>query len=47
MVIQNGVGYDDFMTKIESASPNQSRKVINVQHLLGLAGQHPQPTPVV
>src|SRR5450631_3591950 len=22
IVVQNGVGYDDFMTKIESASPN-------------------------
>ncbi len=36
LVIQNGVGYDDFMTKIESASADPGRKVINVQHLLGL-----------
>ena len=36
LVIQNGVGYDDFMTKIESASANPRREVINVQHLLGL-----------
>ena len=36
LVVQNGVGYDDFMTKIASASPNASRKVIDVQKLLGL-----------
>jgi zinc/manganese transport system substrate-binding protein len=36
LVIQNGVGYDTFMNKIESASPNSKRKVIDVQHLLGL-----------
>ena len=36
LIVQNGVGYDDFMSKIESASPNPSRKVIVVQNLLGL-----------
>jgi zinc/manganese transport system substrate-binding protein len=36
VVIQNGLGYDEFMTRIESASPNGKRYVINVQHLLGL-----------
>src|ERR1700722_5642192 len=36
LVIQNGVGYDDFMTKIESASANPKRRGINVQRLLGL-----------
>ena len=34
VVVQNGLGYDDYMTKIESASPSQTRKVINVQNLL-------------
>lgn len=34
LLIQNGVGYDDFMTKIAAASPNPNRLVINVQHLL-------------
>ena len=43
VVIQNGVGYDDFMTKIESASPSQTRKVVNVQHLLGLPDSTPNP----
>ncbi|HSZ03598.1 MAG TPA: zinc ABC transporter substrate-binding protein [Solirubrobacteraceae bacterium] len=36
VLIENGVGYDTWMEKIESASPSSSRKVINVQHLLGL-----------
>ena len=36
LVVQNGVGYDTFMDKIESASPDSSRKVIDVQTLLGL-----------
>jgi zinc/manganese transport system substrate-binding protein len=36
LIVQNGVGYDDFMSKIESASPNSSRKVIDVQKLLDL-----------
>jgi zinc/manganese transport system substrate-binding protein len=36
LVVQNGVGYDTFMDKIESASSNSSRKVIDVQTLLGL-----------
>jgi zinc/manganese transport system substrate-binding protein len=36
VLIQNGVGYDDYMTKIAGASPSSSRLVINVQHLLGL-----------
>ncbi len=43
LVVQNGVGYDDFMTKIESASPNPDRKVIVVQHLLGLPDNTPNP----
>jgi zinc/manganese transport system substrate-binding protein len=36
IVVQNGVGYDNFMTKIASASPSSSRKVIDVQQLLGV-----------
>jgi zinc/manganese transport system substrate-binding protein len=43
LVIQNGVGYDDFMTKIESASGNSARQVIDVQHLLGLADSTSNP----
>jgi zinc/manganese transport system substrate-binding protein len=36
LLIENGVGYDTFMSTLASASPNSARKVINVQHLLGL-----------
>ncbi len=43
LIVQNGVGYDDFMNKIESASPNSRRKVIDVQHLLGLPDRTPNP----
>jgi zinc/manganese transport system substrate-binding protein len=43
LVIQNGVGYDAFMTKIESASPNPKRQVIDVQTLLGLPDSTPNP----
>jgi zinc/manganese transport system substrate-binding protein len=43
LVVQNGVGYDTFMNKIESASPNRHRKVIDVQTLRGLAGSTKNP----
>lgn len=36
LIVQNGVGYDGFMNKIESASPNSARKVIVAQNVLGL-----------
>jgi zinc/manganese transport system substrate-binding protein len=43
LIVQNGVGYDTFMNKIESASPNSARKVIVVQSLLGLPNSTPNP----
>jgi zinc/manganese transport system substrate-binding protein len=43
LVIQNGVGYDAFMTKIESASANSKRQVIDVQNLLRLPDSTPNP----
>jgi zinc/manganese transport system substrate-binding protein len=43
LIVQNGVGYDTFMNRIESASPNRARKVIVVQHLLGLPDNTPNP----
>ena len=43
LVIQNGVGYDSFMDKIEAASPSSSRKVIDVQNLLGLPNSTSNP----
>ncbi len=43
LVVQNGIGYDSYMNKIEAASPNAHRKVIDVQHLLGLPDSTPNP----
>ncbi|MGA2519573.1 MAG: zinc ABC transporter substrate-binding protein [Acidimicrobiales bacterium] len=43
LIVQNGVGYDTFMNKIESASPNTRRRVIVVQNLLGLPNATPNP----
>jgi len=43
LIVQNGVGYDGFMNNIEAASPNSKRKVIVVQHALGLADNTPNP----
>lgn len=43
LVVENGLGYDDFMDKILKASPSSSRKVINVQQLRGLPDSTPNP----
>jgi zinc/manganese transport system substrate-binding protein len=48
LIVQNGVGYDTFMSTIEAASPSNGdpsggRKVINVQNLLGLPSSTPNP----
>jgi zinc/manganese transport system substrate-binding protein len=43
LIVQNGVGYDTFMNKIETADPNPDRKVIVVQNLLGLPDDTPNP----
>jgi zinc/manganese transport system substrate-binding protein len=43
LIVQNGVGYDSWMNKIESASPNPERKVITVQQVRGLPASTPNP----
>jgi zinc/manganese transport system substrate-binding protein len=43
LIVQNGVGYDSWINKMESASPNAKRKVIVVQNLLGLPDNTPNP----
>jgi zinc/manganese transport system substrate-binding protein len=43
LVVQNGLGYDSFMNKIEAASPDSSRRVIDVQTLLDLPASTPNP----
>lgn len=35
LIVQNGLGYDDFMDKLEAASPNPQRTVMNVANSLG------------
>ena len=43
LIVQNGLGYDSYMNKIESAAPSTGRKVIDVQALLGLPDSTPNP----
>jgi zinc/manganese transport system substrate-binding protein len=47
LIVQNGVGYDTYMERIESASggvgSNSQRRVIDVQKLLGLPDSTPNP----
>jgi zinc/manganese transport system substrate-binding protein len=43
LVVQNGIGYDTFMSTIESAAPSGGREVIDVQQLLGLPDSTPNP----
>jgi zinc/manganese transport system substrate-binding protein len=43
LIVQNGLGYDTFMNKIESASPGAGRTVIVAARLLGLPDSTPNP----
>ena len=43
LIVQNGLGYDDWATTIENADPSDGRQVINVQQLLGLPDSTPNP----
>jgi zinc/manganese transport system substrate-binding protein len=43
LVVQNGLGYDAFMTSIENATPNAGRTVLDVQRLLRLPDSTPNP----
>ena len=43
LVVQNGIGYDTYMDKIEAAAPSPARKVIVVQQLLHLPDGTPNP----
>ncbi len=43
LIVQNGVGYDGFMNKIESATPNSKRKVIVAQVVLDKPADTPNP----
>jgi zinc/manganese transport system substrate-binding protein len=43
LVVENGLGYDDWADKMLAASPKAGRKVINVQMLRGLPDSTPNP----
>jgi zinc/manganese transport system substrate-binding protein len=43
LVIQNGVGYDAFMAKLESAAPSSGRIVVTVADVLGVHGRDANP----
>ncbi|HUL98859.1 MAG TPA: zinc ABC transporter substrate-binding protein [Mycobacterium sp.] len=42
-VIENGLGYDDFMDKLLAASPNSSRVVLNAADVMQIAGPDANP----
>jgi len=43
LIVQNGLGYDSWINRIESATPSSSRKVIVAQQLLRLPDSAPNP----
>lgn len=43
LVIENGLGYDSFVNKIEQAAPSRARKTIVMQRLLHLSPSTPNP----
>lgn len=43
VVLQNGLGYDAFMTKLESAAPSKSRLVVTMADVLGIDGKDANP----
>jgi zinc/manganese transport system substrate-binding protein len=43
LIVQNGLGYDQWATDINNAVPSDGRRVINVQQLLGLPDSTPNP----
>jgi zinc/manganese transport system substrate-binding protein len=43
LIVENGLGYDDWADRMIAATPNPARLVINVQHLRGLPDRTPNP----
>ncbi len=43
VVLQNGLGYDAFMTKLENAAPSKSRIVVTMATVLGVHGKDADP----
>jgi zinc/manganese transport system substrate-binding protein len=42
-IIENGLGYDDFMDKLTAASPNPKRVVLNAADVMKISGQDANP----
>jgi zinc/manganese transport system substrate-binding protein len=43
VVLQNGLGYDAFMTKLENASPSKNRVVVTMADVVGVHGTNVNP----
>src|SRR5947207_913562 len=43
VVLQNGLGYDAFMTKLEDAAPTKDRVVVTMADVLGVHGKDANP----
>jgi zinc/manganese transport system substrate-binding protein len=43
VVLQNGLGYDAFMTKLENAAPSSGRDTVTISDVLGLRGRDTNP----
>jgi zinc/manganese transport system substrate-binding protein len=43
VVIQNGLGYDSFMTRLERSAPSGNRRVVTISDVLGIHGQDANP----
>jgi zinc/manganese transport system substrate-binding protein len=43
VVLQNGLGYDAFMTRLESAAPSKNRVVVTLADVLGVHGNDANP----
>jgi zinc/manganese transport system substrate-binding protein len=43
VVLQNGLGYDAFMTRLENAAPSKSRLVVTIADVLGIHGKDANP----
>lgn len=43
LIVKNGIGYDEWADKLISATSKPNRRIIDVQHLLGLPDDTPNP----
>jgi len=43
VIVQNGLGYDDFLSKLMSSSPNNQRQLLVASDIMGVSGSDPNP----